>query len=62
MGTFSTATGLALLPASVIAGWLWENVAPWTPFAYGATLAGIAALLLLVVPLRPPRRPAAVVA
>jgi MFS family permease len=57
MGTFSMATGLALLPASVLAGALWQGVAPWTPFAYGAALAALAAVLLLVIPL--PRAPAA---
>lgn len=46
MGTFSTATGLALLPASVVAGLLWQGVAPWAPFVYGAALAAFAALLL----------------
>ena len=53
MGTFSTATGLALLPASVIAGALWQGVGPWAPFAYGAVTASLAALLLLLVPTKP---------
>jgi len=48
LGAFSTATGLALLPASVIAGALWQSVGPWAPFAYGAATAALAALLLLV--------------
>ena len=59
MGTYATATGLALLPASVIAGALWQGVGPWAPFAYGATLAAAAALLLAVLPLHPPAAPAA---
>ncbi|MGH2369638.1 MAG: MFS transporter, partial [Chloroflexota bacterium] len=54
MGTYATATGLALLPASVIAGALWDRVGPWAPFAYGAILAAAAALLLVVLPLRHP--------
>jgi MFS family permease len=53
MGTYATATGLALLPASVIAGGLWQQVGPWAPFAYGATLAAGAAALLAVAPLAP---------
>lgn len=57
MGTFSTATGLALLPASVIAGALWQGLGPWAPFAYGSVLASSAAALLLVVPM-PVRREA----
>lgn len=48
MGTYATATGVALLPASVIAGALWEGVGPWAPFAFGATLAGVSAILLFV--------------
>lgn len=48
MGVFSMATGLALLPASLIAGALWDRVGPSAPFFYGAALAGIALLLLLV--------------
>lgn len=53
LGTFATATGIALLPASVIAGGLWQGVGPWAPFAYGAVLAALSALLLSVVRLQP---------
>lgn len=52
MGSYSTMTGIALLPASVIAGLLWESVGPWAPFAYGAGLALLAACLLALVPAR----------
>lgn len=48
MGTFSMATGLALLPASLIAGALWDRISPSAPFFYGAALAGISLLLLLI--------------
>jgi len=51
LGTLAAATGLALLPASVIAGWLWTRVGPAAPFAYGAATA-TAALLLLWIGLR----------
>jgi MFS family permease len=60
MGTYATATGVALLPASVIAGALWQAVGPPAPFVYGALTAGTAAVLLSVVPLGPRRQPAAV--
>ncbi|MBI3973972.1 MAG: MFS transporter [Chloroflexi bacterium] len=53
MGTYATTTGVALLPASIVAGALWQEVAPWSPFVYGAALAATAALLLLVVRLEP---------
>lgn len=33
---------------------LLQGVAPWAPFAYGATLAALAAVLLLVIPMPPP--------
>ena len=44
-GTYSAAVGIALLPASIVAGLLWERVGPQAPFALGATL-GVAAAVL----------------
>ena len=49
MGTYATATGVVLLPASVIAGALWDGVGPRAPFAFGAALAGLAAVLLVML-------------
>lgn len=52
-GVFSAAVGLAVLPASVIAGVLWQGVGSWTgfgpraPFIFGAVLA-LAAVALFV--------------
>ena len=43
-GAYNAAVGLALLPASLIAGLLWEHVSPAAPFAFGATLAIAAAI------------------
>jgi MFS family permease len=48
MGSYATATGAALLPASVVAGALWDRVGPGAPFGYGAVLAGLAVMLLLM--------------
>jgi MFS family permease len=48
MGTYATATGAALLPASLAAGVLWDSVGPGAPFSYGAVLAALAAVLLVV--------------
>ncbi len=48
LGTFSMATGLALLPASLIAGALWDRIGPAAPFFYGAALSGLSLLLLVV--------------
>jgi hypothetical protein len=38
-----------LLPASVLAGWLWEAVSPAAPFYLGAGLAFIAMVGLMFV-------------
>lgn len=53
-GVHATVVGLALLPASVAAGVLWDRVGPAAPFALGSALAALAALLLAV--LLPPAR------
>jgi len=49
LGTFSSATGLALLPASLVAGFLWDRIGPAAPFYYGAATSAAAAILLLAV-------------
>jgi MFS family permease len=46
-GYYQGVIGLMLLPASVLAGWLWETVNPATPFYLGAGLAFLAMLGLL---------------
>lgn len=48
MGAFHTAAGLALLPASLIAGALWQVVGSWAAFAFAAALSFAAAMLLLL--------------
>ncbi len=47
LGLHSTIVGLALLPASIIAGLLWDNFGVVTPFIFGACMSLLAALLLL---------------
>jgi MFS-type transporter involved in bile tolerance (Atg22 family) len=42
LGVYAMATGLAALPASVIAGLLWQKVGPAAPFLYGAATAALA--------------------
>ena len=63
-GGYAAAIGLVALPASLLAGLLWEGVGSWqgygagAPFAFGAVTAGVAAmLLLLTVPGRASREP-----
>jgi MFS family permease len=45
-GTYNAILGLAALPASVIAGILWQTLTPAAPFLLGAALALLAVLLL----------------
>ena len=47
-GLFAAASGAALLVASVVAGVLWQRVAPAAPFVLGASSAGLALVLVLV--------------
>ena len=48
LGLHSTIVGIALLPASVIAGFLWNIFGPVVPFALGALLSLAAAVILAV--------------
>jgi MFS family permease len=43
-GIYHAAVGCALLPASIVAGLLWERVGPAAPFAFGAACAVAAAI------------------
>ena len=47
-GMYNGIVGITLLPASLIAGWLWQSISPAAPFYFGAALAGISAIGLLV--------------
>jgi MFS family permease len=53
-GLLSAAQGVCVLPASLLAGWLWTLVSPATPFLVGAVLSLLAALGLLTI--RPIRK------
>jgi MFS family permease len=46
-GLYHGVVGLTLLPASILAGWLWDTVNPAAPFYLGAGLAFVAMLALL---------------
>jgi MFS family permease len=48
LGLHSTLTGIALLPASVVAGFLWNAFGAQAPFLFGAGLSLTAAVILLV--------------
>jgi len=49
VGAYFTMTGVALLPASLIAGFLWDKVSPSAPFYYGGATAIVSAVLLAVL-------------
>ncbi len=56
-GIVNAVTGLAILPASVVAGLLWDRAGPAAPFWFGAACAaGGLALLAFVRPGRPQPR------
>lgn len=46
MGLHATVVGLGLLPASLLAGLLWQAVSPAAPFYLGAAMAAASAVLL----------------
>ncbi len=47
LGMHSTIVGIALLPASVIAGLLWDGFGAAAPFVFGSGMSLATALLLL---------------
>lgn len=47
-GIYNAVIGLIVLPASIIAGFLWDTVSAAAPFYFGAAMAGLATLLLLL--------------
>lgn len=52
MGTFNFSIGLATLPASLIGGLLWDRIGPSATFFYGAAMALVASVLLVVFSLK----------
>jgi len=48
-GLFHGIVGITLLPASIIAGWLWQAISPAAPFYFGAGLASLAMIGLLTL-------------
>lgn len=52
MGIYNALLGITLLPASLIAGSLYDKVNSSVPFYFGAATAGISAILMLVYSLK----------
>ena len=57
-GAYHMVVGLAALPASVIAGLLYDHVSPAAPFWVGAAAAVLAGVLMLALVPEPRREPA----
>lgn len=63
-GFYNAAVGIAALPASVIAGFLWQGLGAWhgfgpsAPFVFGALMALMAALFFLIAMRTKPSSPA----
>jgi len=47
-GVYHTVVGLAMFPASLIGGWLWDHVSPSATFYFGAITASSSAILFIV--------------
>ncbi len=47
-GMYNGIVGVTLLPASLIAGWLWQSINPAAPFYFGSALAVLAMVGMLV--------------
>jgi MFS family permease len=47
-GFYNTVVGLAMLPASLIGGWLWDHVSSSATFYFGAATAAVSAVLFMV--------------
>ena len=47
-GWFNLVTGIALLPASFIFGWLYESIDPFYAFIFSGSCAAIAAILMII--------------
>jgi predicted MFS family arabinose efflux permease len=46
-GLYHMVVGLAILPASVLAGFLWDHINPAAPFWFGSGMAALAMLLFV---------------
>jgi MFS family permease len=48
-GVYATCTGVAMFPASLIGGWLWDRISPAATFYFGAGTAVLSAILFIVL-------------
>ncbi len=55
-GLYHAVLGLTLLPASIIGGWLYDHVNSSVPFYFGAVMALVAAIMMLFVFCKKPKK------
>ncbi len=48
-GVYATVVGLAMFPASLIGGWLWDHLSPEATFYFGSATAALSACLFAVL-------------
>lgn len=48
LGTYNALTGIAALPASIVAGFLWQTFGPMVAFSASSIIAILAALLMII--------------
>lgn len=48
-GIYNTCVGLAVLPASIIGGYLWDKYGPEATFYFGVFTASVSAMLLIII-------------
>jgi MFS family permease len=47
-GVYAMAVGIAMFPASLAGGWLWEHYSPAATFYFGSVMALVAAILFTI--------------
>ena len=47
-GVYNTAVGVAMFPASLIGGWLWDHVSPAATFYFGSITAALSAVMFVI--------------
>jgi MFS family permease len=52
-GLYHMVVGLAILPASIVAGVLWDRIGPAAPFWFGAAMSALAMLLFMALERKP---------
>jgi MFS family permease len=57
-GVFNTIVGIAMFPASLIGGWLWDHVSPSATFYFGAATAALSAIMFAAFIIASSRRTA----